>query len=513
MLFTTTTGAGPATSSGYALEASATVTGTAGPLSASATLQIQVNKTSSAQNVEVPAGPTNVQVNVPIIPGGVQITLLNANVNIKYSDGSPLIQINAGSTSQVNPPPSGDSSETSLTNVSLFLLTDGGGSKGSTLLSISATSATDEVLTGGGHTITLTGVSLAFGSYVTFTAQQIVVQYSNNGGLSLTFAFTNAAIAFSINSQQMLSVGGSVSFSYSTTNGLELIGTPSFTNFSFMGQPLVGGPQQLADNPVTLGPVTLTTLPSVSFSNFNFSLSGQLSVTVSITGAAGTLNTSSVTASVSGLGGSFTIGATINLSDPLSVPSNINVGGFSLTVGTFTIDIGGGSSPWLVLSGTNITIDPTAGSNADFVSFGGNGATAGLSATLSVAGLSFTGSFSNLAITGDGTFVPGQNFQISFSMTGGSQGSGNVGVPLWLPIQITALSAVWPNFQADPTNFNLTISASVNATLGPLTLGGSVTGLVINVHDLVTGSFLIVGLQSASITIGAAFSAVTSPAY
>ena len=100
-----------------------------------------------------------------------------------------------------------------------------------------------------------------------------------------------------------------------------------------------------------------------------------------------------------------------------------------------------------------------------------------------------------------GTLVTLPGFGISLSL-GASQSSSTLGVPSWLPLQITYLALNWPNFSSNPANFTITLSASVTSLNGlPLTVSGSVTDLEIDVGALLAGRMPIVGIGAASISI------------
>ena len=78
--------------------------------------------------------------------------------------------------------------------------------------------------------------------------------------------------------------------------------------------------------------------------------------------------------------------------------------------------------------------------------------------------------------------------------------------PSWLPIQITSLGITWPNIQANPADFALTLSAKVKNIPGvPLDFEGSVNGLTIDVGLLQQGKFPITALESLSVKVGGDF--------
>jgi pimeloyl-ACP methyl ester carboxylesterase len=74
--------------------------------------------------------------------------------------------------------------------------------------------------------------------------------------------------------------------------------------------------------------------------------------------------------------------------------------------------------------------------------------------------------------------------------------------PSWLPIQISQFGISWDNFQTDPTDFTLSLSASVTGLYNlPLQVTGSIQDIKIDIAKLVAGQFPIVGLGAASVNI------------
>ena len=232
----------------------------------------------------------------------------------------------------------------------------------------------------GGTDVTLTNVTLNIAGYVIITAGSVEIQYYTDTSdvVHTNFTFSSATAGFYVNSQQMVALSGNLAFTYDTTNGFQLnTSETSLTGFSFLGQSIGSSASgqvrpEGSTSTYTLGPITLGT-PSVSLSNFSFSLSGALSVTITISDPLASLTTSGVTASLTNLSGSFVLGLTVNLSNPLSLPTNISASGFTLSVGTFSIQIGTSTSFLLTLSGSNVSIDPTAGPTQDLVDFAGSG--------------------------------------------------------------------------------------------------------------------------------------------
>ena len=81
--------------------------------------------------------------------------------------------------------------------------------------------------------------------------------------------------------------------------------------------------------------------------------------------------------------------------------------------------------------------------------------------------------------------------------------------PSFLPIQVSSLSLTWPDFNSDPTNFSIDVSAAINTTLAGLTLDGSVQDAVFNVGDLASNQFPLTSLKGAGFEVGGTFAGVT----
>ena len=192
----------------------------------------------------------------------------------------------------------------------------------------------------------------------------------------------------------------------------------------------------------------------------------------------------------------------LNLANPLSAPTNITASGFTLSIGELDIVFTITSNISLTLTAINVTIDPTAGPTNDVVSFGGTAQNPGLSATLKVGGLQLSGGASNFAITGNGSFVAGTNFSVSLSL--GSNSSDSLQWPSWLPIKNVSISLVWNNFNADPSNFLIDLSADVGvSSLNgiPLSLQGTVKDVMIDVGKLEAGDFPIISIGALGVSV------------
>ena len=176
----------------------------------------------------------------------------------------------------------------------------------------------------------------------------------------------------------------------------------------------------------------------------------------------------------------------------------------AFTFGAASIDATLGDA--LALSATGVQFDTAPAADEYIASIDS------LGATLNVAGLSLSGGAQDFAIAADGSFVTRQGFGVHFGASGVDPGKFQW--PTWLPIQIQNIGLRWPDFAADPTNFQIDLSASVNASIPDTQIGlsGFVQDAIIDVGLLKQGIFPIVGLSGAGIgasgdLFGAQFSA------
>ena len=121
---------------------------------------------------------------------------------------------------------------------------------------------------------------------------------------------------------------------------------------------------------------------------------------------------------------------------------------------------------------------------------------------MSLGGLTIGGSASNFDIEKDGTLDTSQGFGVSLNVNDPNATAATFQLPSWLPFSISKLALTWPDISDDPANFSIDLSASVNASLGPVTLSGSVQDAVINVGKLEQGEFPIDSLGGVGISIG-----------
>ena len=182
---------------------------------------------------------------------------------------------------------------------------------------------------------------------------------------------------------------------------------------------------------------------------------------------------------------------TVAVSATFTFDSSGNFKSFQFNADQLTINLGS----FLTLTASNFNIDTGADANHPLVSF------ASVGAKLTVGGLVISGEARNFSFNGDGSFHAGNGFGVFLSV--GAATGDSFMWPSWLPIQIDAIGITWPDIQADPTNFVLTLSASVTGIqgIGGLTFSGSIQGIQIDVGKLLAGEFPIVGLSSIGVEV------------
>ncbi|HKI92981.1 MAG TPA: hypothetical protein VJ986_11835, partial [Gaiellaceae bacterium] len=149
----------------------------------------------------------------------------------------------------------------------------------------------------------------------------------------------------------------------------------------------------------------------------------------------------------------------------------------------------------LTLKAQNFTINTGAGPNDPLVSFDS------VSAQVKIGSLVIGGEARNFQFNGDGSFHTRPGFGVFLSV--GSATGSSFKWPSWLPIKIDSIGITWPDIQADPTNFTLTLSASVTGIKGisGLTFSGEIQGIQIDVGKLLKGEFPIVGIDSLGVGV------------
>ena len=300
--------------------------------------------------------------------------------------------------------------------------------------------------------------------------------------------FTNASLVLLNNGQPMVTLTGSPTFHYTTgsstatDNGFKL---DSFTNPGF----------KFLDPVTTLGPLSLVN-PTVGLSNFSFALTGTLSATVTIKADSASIGTSPFSATFTALAGTFDLGLTFDLSNIKNGPTSVTASNFTIEADSLVVNLGS----YVTLSaGTHanpLTINPTAASNQDLINFGT------LSATLHVGSVNITGSASNFAIEGDGSFLAKTGFAVSITL--GQDMSGNADAsgfswPSWVPLKTATVSLVWANFNTNPSNFLIDLSATVQTSILGITATGSITDVVIDPALVSAAKFPIISIGSLAV--------------
>jgi hypothetical protein len=180
----------------------------------------------------------------------------------------------------------------------------------------------------------------------------------------------------------------------------------------------------------------------------------------------------------------------------LSADFQFSDGQFSdlvFTVGKLNVTLG----TYLTLSATGVTVDTGAAGDASktvahFDSVG---------AEVKAGPLDLSGSSSSFDIMGDGSFHADDNFSVSLAI--GSATGDSFQWPSWLPVKLDSIGVSWPDVNANPADFVLSLSAEVTSIPGAsgLTFSGEVKDIQIDVGKLALGDFPIVGLGSLGVTV------------
>ena len=238
---------------------------------------------------------------------------------------------------------------------------------------------------------------------------------------------------------------------------------------------------------IQVGSVISIANPSATITNLSYSISGGAQFN-------GDVNFSFASAGLT-VGGLASASIT-NLSVTLGLmPSdygqfNVSAQSATLTVGSY-VTITAASTPTAPL---DFNTAPT--SSQDIASFGL------VTATFTAGGLTLSGSAQDFAINSSGNFVTLADFGVSFAAT-----DSNLNWPSFLPIKSAALALTWPSgFSMPPT---IDLSATIDTTLGGLSLQGSVTNAVIDVNKLINGQFPVTSIQKAGFEVGGTFAGAT----
>ncbi|MFI5457325.1 MAG: LamG-like jellyroll fold domain-containing protein [Isosphaerales bacterium] len=244
----------------------------------------------------------------------------------------------------------------------------------------------------------------------------------------------------------------------------------------------VGSAMLGATGTINVGKVISITGPSATITNLGYSISNgaQFNGDVNVAFDSASLNLSNAfQASMSGL--SITIGLAAG-----------DYGQFKVQADSASFQVGS----YVTLKSKTFSINTAPGPMDDIASF------QSVDATLSVGSLSFSGTGTNFAIDSSGNFVTLPGFSVSVDV---SDPTSQLQWPSFLPIQVPKLALNWMDFQNDPTNFTIDLSASVNASLAGITLGGFVQDAVIDINKLKQGQFPVTSIGGAGISAGGTF--------
>lgn len=293
---------------------------------------------------------------------------------------------------------------------------------------------------------------------LTAEATGVTITYSPSAAPGQTLvSIANASVTFnSFSSGSNGSLTGTVTNLYIYDNGFQF----SSLSVSYTGT-------------IDLGPLSLTN-PTVTLTNFGAIFSGgsvQFNQTSSLTASVGSasLAIGSVTASASNL--SVTIGL-----------GSSTLGDVTVTAGSLDFQF----STYLTFQATSVNINTNPGPGGTFLSVGTATVTLSVSQSLTIGG-----SVSNFSViadsNGNAEFEPGNDFSVTLTPPSPS----DLGLPNWLGFSIQSFQITWANndFQTDPLNFIVTLSASINSIQGlpsGVSVSGSITDVIINVGELGT---------------------------
>ncbi|MGZ6715887.1 MAG: hypothetical protein ACXVFG_14140, partial [Gaiellaceae bacterium] len=162
----------------------------------------------------------------------------------------------------------------------------------------------------------------------------------------------------------------------------------------------------------------------------------------------------------------------------------MDVDQLSITFGSF-----------LTISAEHFKLNTGAGPTEELASF------ASVGAEVSLPFGKIKGEARNFAFLGNGTFVTKPGFGV-FLTIGGATGADFMW-PDWLPIKITEIGIQWPDIQADPGNFVLILSASVDTLKGipNVEVTGAVRGLKIDLGLLRQGKFPVTDIAAFAVSV------------
>ncbi|MDP1580398.1 MAG: calcium-binding protein, partial [Candidatus Didemnitutus sp.] len=172
------------------------------------------------------------------------------------------------------------------------------------------------------------------------------------------------------------------------------------------------------------------------------------------------------------------------------------VKGLVFRIDTMVLSLGG----FLNLKAEDFYLDTSAGDDDPMAIFGEIGA------SVKIGSFELGGFARNFHITGNGTFKvgnplnPSGNFAVGLEI-GGATGE-NFKWPKWLPIQIQSIALEWEDFEADPGDFDIILTASISTGAIPgFTFTGALDGIRIRPSLLLAGQFPVVDIAGFGVTV------------
>lgn len=375
-----------------------------------------------------------------------------------------------------------------------------------TITNISIDNTTGAIVSSGNSTLTVTAATATLfqgSSILNGSVTQTTPGDPTDNGLSGTFDLVSGAFAvklevFTLNVSTVLTAtADDVNITYSPGAGssqqIVSIGSLSATFNGFGGGAITGNVTNLViygdgfkfdsatlsySGDLILGSVLDLKDPSITLTDFS----------VTFDGTNTTLSASNLSVGVDSA--SVTVGAFVASATGLTITVSLTDG--STTIVADSLDFQFGS--YLSLTGTGISINTDPGNGNDYLTVGS--ATAALNAgSFSVTGSAT--SFSVIDNNGTAEFQAGDNFSVTFT----SPSSSSLLLPSWLGFSITDFEISWQgnNFNTDPSNFQITLSASITSIQGlpgGVTVSGEITDAVIDLGMLEKGEFPITSIGS-----------------
>ncbi len=342
---------------------------------------------------------------------------------------------------------------------------------------------------GGGFSLTVDGLSLSMGQVFTAQAEGISIGYDPDASGPQTLATVDSGtISF-----PLLKLPGSSGAVQGSLSGLE-VRTDGFAfgelSVSYTGEVTFGGSD---DQPLlSLGGV------GVGITNFDLTFSPSLSISGGI----------EIFAASAGLfpemdDAPFQISISDSDKDGKGTSAGLSFSstGELLSVQFMLDKLEVKLTDYFTFSASGINLDTGAGDDELLLEVGE------LNGTLKVADLlSVSVGGGHFGITGAGALRALPGFGVWVKDADFNKAMQQLGWPTWVSVTVAELGAYWPDFGADPLDFQVVLSGSIGAMfedLGlPMNVEGSVTNARFDVGELLAGRNPLVGLDAASFSIG-----------